>query len=280
MSACPSCKAAGYVEGQPCARCGHASASGPALELELDVPKPPPPKPKAPPKKPQEEISLELAVDMNDVRSVPPTSSGMLAPSSHPSSAPRAAIAPLRTMHMAGAPARMPVFESEDEAEARTLAGYGDAPTSAIKAPFYTYKVHKRRKELKAVLAGRREEATLAARRAEDALVALGERSRATAANDPQSARTLLMLKDAEELLRSRDHSLAREQDAHAERLRSIDVRIAGVEAELVAAQGAERKAAEELSEAQTALQRADARMKRAEVELRNQAAARAKVTR
>jgi hypothetical protein len=293
MSACPSCKAAGYVEGAPCPRCGYSTALASHPSLELDIPKAASSKPRAPPKKKEEEIAIELAVDMNEVRpvapttvssgphiSVPPNSSRSLAPHARSSLAPHGSHPPGRTAHMSGAPLRPHHLESDDEIEARTLAAYGEAPDGALKAPFYAYRVYKRRKELEGVLAGRREEAKLAATRAEDALVALGERTRAAAANDPGSARALQALKDAEELMRSRDHSLAREQDAHAERLRSIDQRIGGAEAELVAAQAAERKASEELVDAQGTLQRAEARLKRAEIELRNQAVARAKVTR
>jgi len=287
MSACPSCKAAGYVEGAPCRSCGYSTSSVP----ELDIPKPPPPKPKAPAKKKEEEIAIELAVDMNEVRpiaptavssgprlSAPPSSSGVRAASDPPF--PIVASSPPRTVHMSGAPGRPLALESDEEIEARTLAAYGDPPKNAILSPMYAYKVFTRRKELQRLLVGRREEATLAARRAEDALVALGERARPLAAGDPQCARSLEELKRAEELMRSRDHSLAREQDAHAERLRSIDQRIAGVESELVAAQAAERRVASELADAQAALQRSEARFKRAEIELRNQTAARGKVTR
>jgi hypothetical protein len=293
MSVCPACKAEGHVEGAPCERCGKISSALP--ELELDIPKPPPPKPKAPPKAQQVEAPIEFAVDMNDVRPM----SGSIAPggvsfpppnrpgvSNRPGAvehgyAPMAAASSGqgRTLHMQGASGAPIAFESDEEIAARTLAGYGDPPTNALTAPFYAYRVFKRQKELKSALAGRREEATLAANRAEDAMVALGERVRPLAAGDPQSGRTLDELKRAEELMRSRDHSLAREQDAHAERLRSIDLRIAGVEAELVAVQAAERKVAGDLADAQSALQRAEARHKRAEIELRNQAAARERQT-
>lgn len=290
MSACPACKAEVYVDGAPCKQCGYVAAAVP----ELDIPKPPPPKPKAPPKKAAEEAPLELAVDMNDVRNVAQTSLSSLAPGARTSAPPSrpqveqgyapmaAAGASPRTMQMpSGVRSIRPgPMESDDELEARTLAGYGESPKNAFVAPFYAYKVFKRQQELKRALVGRKEEAQIAATRAEDSLVALAERARPIAVEDPQSARTLEELKRAEELMRSRDHSLAREQDAHAERLRSIDLRIAGVEAELVAAQAAERQALAELADAQAALQRVEARHKRAEIELRNQAAARTRVGR
>lgn len=254
-------------------------------ELELDIPKPPPPKPKAPPKK-QEEARIELAVDMNAMRTSHPPSGTPPRPLGGQDTQGyfplRAAHAPARSMGMpmgqsSGSPTMM---ASDEEVEARTLAGYGDAPKTAFTAPFYAYKVYTRQKELRKALIGRREEAALSAQRAEDAMVTLGERVRPLAAQDPQSSRTLDELKRAEELMRSRDHSLAREHDAHTERLKSIDQRIASVEGELVAAQAAERKIAADLVDAQASLQRAETRSKRAEIEIRNQAAARERQTR
>src|SRR5437660_46099 len=80
-----------------------------------------------------------------------------------------------------------------------------------------------------------------------DALVALGERASEKASGAPEYTRALGELKASEDLVRSRDHSLAKEQDAHAERIASIDGRISRLESELASALEEERRAAEEL---------------------------------
>jgi hypothetical protein len=270
------------MSGVPCSKCGRTSQAGP--DLELDVPAPPPPKLKpASSKRGDEELKIEFAVDPEDLRPPAPTSvTGSVAGGSFPPSrasgapGPSIALAPIaaRTMAMANAPSNRPSailtpLENDEELAARTLANYGAPPNGALFAPLYAYKVYKRRKELAEALRGRREESSLATLKLEDALVALGERARATAAGDENAKTTLDALARAEKLLRSRDQSLAREHDQHKERIASIDQRLAGVETELGQAQGGERAVSAELADAQTQLQRAEARLKQAETEIK-----------
>jgi chromosome segregation ATPase len=98
----------------------------------------------------------------------------------------------------------------------------------------------------------------------------MGERARPAAGTDPKYATLLGQLKAAEDLVRSRDQALAREQDAHAERIRAIDAKIAGLEGDLAKTLAQARSTAEELAGAQANLQRAEAKLKRAEIEIRN----------
>lgn len=283
MSVCPACGAEGVTEGEACPKCWHvAGYSGP--DLALDVPAPPAPKPKAPPpKKKVEEDRIDFAVDMASIRpqvSVPPPVSERVPKVPSLAAPPSSSADAVPVLAAANAPARPNAAAAplaiDRSLEASTLANYGDAPSNIVLAPLYAYRVYKRRAELRAVLAGRREEAAQASRALEDAMCALGERVRPLAANDPQAARSLQLLKDAEDLLRTRDATLAREQDAHRERLRANEARIAGIEAELVAAKSEERAASQVLADAQAAVQRAEAKLKRADIELRNIAAAQA----
>lgn len=170
------------------------------------------------------------------------------------------------------APSPAMIDETEEELEARTVANFGPAPRAWYETPLYAYRVLRRQAELKKLLAGRREDATRAAAMAEDALVAMGERARSLASKDSGYATLLGQLKAAEDLVRSRDHALARDQDAHTERTRAIDVRVAQLEAEVTRAQAQARATGEELTAAQSALQRAEAKLKRIEIELRNAA--------
>jgi hypothetical protein len=264
------------MSGVPCSSCGRTSQAVP--DFELDVPPPPPPKTTSiAAKRRDEELKIDLAVDPESLR--PPVQTSVACgsfPPSRPSGAPGAstALVPARTMAMANAPSGRPSaiptpLENDEELAARTLANYGAPPSGALLAPLYAYKVYKRRKELAEALRGRSEESALATLKLEDALVALGERARATAAGDENAKTALEALARAEKLFRSRDQSLAREHDQHKERIASIDQRLAGVETELGQAQGGERAVSAELADAQTQLQRADARLKQAETELK-----------
>jgi len=158
------------------------------------------------------------------------------------------------------------------EADARALADYGDAPKSAVFAPLYAWRVIKRQRELKAALLVRKNEAEHAQAALDDALVALAERVRPVAESPPHKERYVTLfepLARAEEHLRSRDRVLSAEQGAQKERLSQVDGRIGKAETELAQAQGHERAVATELAAAQGALAREEAKIKRAEAELK-----------
>ncbi len=162
-----------------------------------------------------------------------------------------------------------PAASAELAHDARLLADYGDVPRHPILSPLYAYRVLKRRRELKKALAGRREEAARAVEQAEEALVAFAQRVRGAVEGSAEYSRALHELREAEELLRSRDRVLAAEQDAQNARRAQVEARIASLEAELAQARAVERAAGADLSEAQRALAREDARLKRAETEVR-----------
>ena len=153
--------------------------------------------------------------------------------------------------------------------DARLLADYGDPPGHWLLSPFYAWRVLRRLRELKKVLAGRREETKRAQQEVEDALVAFAERVRPVAERHAEFVQALEELRGAEDVLRSRDRVLASEQDAQTARLASVDGRLAKLEADLAHAQAEERAIAAELVSAQAALARGDAKLKRAESELR-----------
>jgi hypothetical protein len=231
-------------------------------ELELAVPEPAPRPPPQPRKKVEEEpFKIELAVDVHP--SYPPPKT----PSRPPSLAPGAIARkipsdrPPRTADMMG---------SDEAMEAQRIAAYGDPPGFFVMAPFYAYRVWQRKKDLERIVAERREDEENARLAAEDAMIAFADRARPMVARDPQYTRALSELQTAEELVRSRDQGLAREQDAHAERLRAIDQRMIKMEEELKAAKEAERLAAEKLAEAEAELRRMQARLQRAEIDQRN----------
>ena len=166
--------------------------------------------------------------------------------------------------------ASMAPAASDLETDAMALAEYGDAPGSWVTSPLYAWRVLKRQREVKAALAVRTAEAEHAQAALDDALVAFAERARPVAEKHKSYLVPFDDLGRAEELLRSRDKVLAAEQDAQRARLAQVDSRLTKAESELAQAQGHERAVATELAGAQGALAREEAKIKRAEVELRN----------
>jgi hypothetical protein len=271
MPSCPSCGAERFAspKNAPCAKCGAISTSaspaadgrgGAALDFELDVPKRPAPK-AAPPRKVEEEVTLELAVE-------PRTFAPIVA--DRESNA--VTLIPPAKGSLARQQARGDVVPSVGDVafDARLLADYGDAPGHWVLSPLYAWRVLKRQRELRKGLAGRREEAKRAANEVEDALVAFAERTRPVAEKHSEFARGVEELRGAEDVLRSRDRVLASEQDAQTARLAAVDARLAKFEAEVAHAQAEERRIAGELASAQAALARGESKLKRAESELRS----------
>ena len=153
--------------------------------------------------------------------------------------------------------------------DAQLLADYGEPPGHWLWSGLYAWRVLRRQREIKGALVGRREEAARAATALEDALVTFAERTKPAAEGIEKYVTLLDEARRAEDTLRSRDAVLAADQDAHKARLAAVEVRLATLEAELVAAQGAERAFATEIASNQGALGRAEAKLKRAESEVR-----------
>src|SRR5579863_9882063 len=141
--------------------------AGGVPELELDVRASPASKPKARPA-PEPESPIELAVDP-----------GLLVRQRSAAPAPSPSV-------------NTPLVAAPDLAsDAKLLADYGDPPRHWLLSPLYAWRVFKRRRALKAALAGRREEAARTVNEAEDALVAFAERIRTLAERAPSYASPL-----------------------------------------------------------------------------------------
>src|SRR5215472_15734747 len=169
-----------------------SDATGPTglPDLELDVRAAPAPKPK-PRQEPAPETPLELAVDPGALvreRSLATVPSQPI-------------VSPHREASIVPTP--------DTATDASLLADYGAPPRHWLLSPLYAWRVLRRRRELKAALAGRREEAARATSEAEDALIAFGERVRPIAEKAPTYAPAFEELRKAEAMLRSRDRVLA-----------------------------------------------------------------------
>ncbi len=154
-----------------------------------------------------------------------------------------------------------------DPFEASVLADYGQPPDAFWRAPMYAYRVVTRRAELRRELAQKKDDAERTSKRVEDALVAFGERARALAKG---GADPLERVRVAEELLASRDGALAGTMDGHKAALAEIDARLGAAETELARTRQIEADASTKRDAAEEDDKRAEAKLKRVEIEIRN----------
>jgi hypothetical protein len=167
-----------------------------------------------------------------------------------------------------GAPPIETATGDADPFEARALADYGPVPDALWLTPMYALRVTKRRGELRQLLAAKRAEMARAAAQADDALVAFAERVRATA--EAAGWRGFANVMADEEVLRGRDSGLAAEMDAYRAELAQVDARLAEVEGAFEHTKAEERTVEAHLAAAEETRARADAKVKRIDIELRN----------
>jgi len=153
---------------------------------------------------------------------------------------------------------------------AMKLADYGDPPTAWWNAPLYAYHVMMRQQALKHALVEKRASLAKARTAADDAVAAFAERGRKVMAASDAYSKKLGALTVAEHGLREKDGALASESDAHAQKIAGFDERIAALEAELAAARAEEKAHSANFVRVDDIRQRADAMVKRAEIDLRN----------
>jgi hypothetical protein len=154
--------------------------------------------------------------------------------------------------------------------EAKVLARFGEPPKHFWQAPLYAWRVRQRLGELRADLVERQTQADRAGAALEQGLIALGQRARGTAERAPRYGRTLDGIRTHEQTLRQRDGVLMTEMDAHNKRLAVVDQKMAELQAQLSAAQAEERRLSDELTIAQATVERAEAKLKRLDIELRS----------
>jgi hypothetical protein len=159
-----------------------------------------------------------------------------------------------------------------DATEAAILADYGESPTRLWQAPLYAYRVRTRQAELRRQLSERRADLARARQVEEDAKLAFAERARPIAEAAGAFKQALHPIATHERLMLERDGALSAEMDAHKGRLSVIDERVQGLLAELEAAKADEHELEQRLAEAEAVRQRAETKLKRAEIEVRNAA--------
>ncbi len=170
----------------------------------------------------------------------------------------------------AGVAERRPSVAPVESFEAKMLGNFGDPPKHFWQAPRYAWRVRQRLGELREALKQRRQQAERASKAIDQALVALGQRARGAAERNPQYGRTLDLLRLNEQTLRQKDSALIGEMDAHSRKLAQIDQKIAELQAAASVVQSEERRVADELAMAQATVQRAEAKLKRLDIDLRS----------
>ena len=155
-----------------------------------------------------------------------------------------------------------------DPFEARALADYGPPPNAVWLAPLYAYRVLSRRRELQRLLAQKRVEAETSARRAEDGWVAFGERAREVL--ERNGGRGLDQVVAAEQVLRGRDGALAGAMDAYRAELAVVDERLGGAEGDLARVSQEQERLVALCEAAEEDRKRAEAKVKRLDIEIRN----------
>jgi hypothetical protein len=170
-----------------------------------------------------------------------------------------------------GVPAPSSLFHSEDggKAKAARLGDYGDAPAEWWKAPAYAYRVKMRQLDLRRDLVRKRAELEAAQGAVEDALVILAERGRKSIETKDSYSKLLGAVISAEHTLRERDSALAAEADAHAKATAGLDAQISQHEAELAGARAEEKGYNDVFERVDAVRQRADAKVKRIDIDLR-----------
>jgi hypothetical protein len=184
--------------------------------------------------------------------------------------APAPAPAPIPMVQVMRSSSGRAVALSDDQVEARELADYGEAPTTFWQAPLYAYKVKTRQSELRRQLAERKADLARAEKAEQQARVAFGERARPIAEKLDAYSLALEPLAKAERVAMDRGGALSAEVEAHKGRLAVIDERVHGLEAEIQTAKAEERDIEGKLAEAEGIRQRVEAKLKRAEIEIRN----------
>jgi hypothetical protein len=227
-------------------------AGGPGLSLELDVKGGPP---------------IRAAMGASHTSAAP---SGMQLGGGAPMGGSMQPQAPSFRPIPAAVHERHPSVAPVESFEAKMLGNFGDPPQHFWQAPKYAWRVRQRLAELRDALKERRQQAERASKAIDQSLVALGQRARGTAERNPQYGRTLDLLRIHEQTLRQKDSALMGEMDTHNRKLAQIDQKIAELQSVATQMQAEERRIADELAMAQATVQRAEAKLKRLDIDLRS----------
>jgi hypothetical protein len=157
-----------------------------------------------------------------------------------------------------------------DPVEIAILADFGPAPSSLWSCPAYALRVARRTAELNRLLRTAQKNAGEAAAVRDEHLAALAEKLRPAVSNDRELAGFLGPLEAAEQTARDREAALGERSDAYAGIVGAIDDKLAVEEQTATELKRRVDAARQQHAERAQLLTRAQAALKRAEIELRN----------
>lgn len=157
-----------------------------------------------------------------------------------------------------------------DEVEVRLLADYGDPPKNALLAPLYTWRVWSRRRVLRPLLAEAERDFVGAEVERDQLLGGLVEQARGEMERDDGMKRWLEPLHDHEATTRERSAALASTNDEYQGQAMQLDLERQHLASEVAARQELMQADVADLGVKQEAFGRADAKFKRAHIEIRS----------
>jgi hypothetical protein len=158
---------------------------------------------------------------------------------------------------------------SIDPAEVALVADYGTAPTSALAAPLYTYRVYARRGPLRKAL-GEHTAALQAAETERDhALASLAYELRPTLEASDNFRRLLEPVREVERVAGDRNAALSQADSGYREHMARFDAEAAQVQTGLETARSTTAAEQARADASEHELRRAEAKLKRVQIEIR-----------
>ncbi len=156
-----------------------------------------------------------------------------------------------------------------DPAEVTLTAGYGDAPKSALLAPFYAYRVLARRAPLKRAIALHHAELTQAELLRDTQLMQLSAELRPALEANDAFRRLLEPIREVERLAGDRHHALSEADAGYREQMARFDAELAQLRDTETKAKALSDETSARAGGTDNLLRRAEAKQQRVQIEIR-----------
>jgi hypothetical protein len=150
------------------------------------------------------------------------------------------------------------------------VADFGRAPSNVLMCSAYAWRVFRRKRELRRMLQQAQAAAAAAERERDDLLATLAEHARPQLQDDREMAGFQRLLAQAEQVAQERETALSARSADYASAVSAVDEKIAAEEAIAAEANQRVEQASGTFTQRSQELSRAQALLKRAEIELRN----------
>jgi len=156
-----------------------------------------------------------------------------------------------------------------DPAEVTLVAGYGPAPTNALLAPLYSYRVLSRRSPLKRALAAHNAELSQAELARDTQLMHLADQLRPALEANDAFRRLLEPIRQVEQLAGERSAALSQADAGYKEQMARFDAELLALRQTEAQAQALLAQKAQVADGTQNELRRAEAKHQRVQIEIR-----------